>query len=135
MREAPSLTLINFLLEEKARLSIYDPVSMNKAKLILKEKKGIRYCLNEYQTAQNADAIVLVTEWKQFRYVNLKTILSNMKGNVFFDGRNQYKPTEMALKGFNYFGIGIPSTTTHTLTKLRSIGTKTVTRYADSTID
>ncbi|MCB1115833.1 MAG: UDP-glucose/GDP-mannose dehydrogenase family protein [Chlamydiia bacterium] len=108
LRDAPSLTLIDSLLKKGASLRLYDPVAIPFAKKLLKEKKNIRFCLNEYQAAQHADAIVLITEWKQFRFVNLKTILTKMRGNAFFDGRNQYHPKEMAAKGFHYFGIGIP---------------------------
>lgn len=107
MREAPSLTLIHSLLKKGAILRLYDPIAMDNAKKILNGKENIRFCANEYQAAQNADAIVLVTEWKQFRFVNLKTLLSKMRGNVFFDGRNQYHPNEMAAEGFRYIGVGV----------------------------
>jgi UDPglucose 6-dehydrogenase len=110
LREAPSLTLIESLLKKGATLRLYDPASMDKAKKLLKGEPKIHFCLNEYQAAQNADAIVLMTEWKQFRFVNLKTILTNMRGNAFFDGRNQYHPKEMAAKGFYYVGVGVPKT-------------------------
>lgn len=135
MREAPSLTLIHSLLRKGASLRLYDPIAMDNAKKMLKGKEGIRFCLSEYQAAQNADAIILVTEWKQFRFVNLNTILTKMRGNAFFDGRNQYKPQEMAAKGFHYFGVGVPPLATDLLHKLRSLGKKKAMRYADPRFD
>ncbi len=129
MREAPSLTLIDALLEKGARLRLYDPVAMENAKKII--KGNVRFCLSEYQAAQDADAIVLVTEWKQFRFVNLKTVLSKMKGSAFFDGRNQYHPQEMGVKGFHYVGVGVLPTREALLKKLL----KTQERYDAALID
>lgn len=107
MREAPSLTLINRLLNCNAHLRLFDPVAMENAKKIIPDNPNITWCTDEMHAAENADALVLVTEWKQFRFLDFNAILENMKGNAFFDGRNQYNPIEMHMKGFNYFGIGI----------------------------
>ncbi|MCP5506158.1 MAG: UDP-glucose/GDP-mannose dehydrogenase family protein [Chlamydiales bacterium] len=135
MREAPSLTLIESLLKKGASLRLYDPVAMDKAKQLLKGKEQIRFCVNEYQAAQNADAVVLMTEWKQFRFVNLKTVLTKMRGNAFFDGRNQYNAKEMAAKGFHYVGVGIPKTQATLIRELRSMGRKKALRYGASKCD
>jgi len=135
MRDAPALTLIHSLIEKGANLRLYDPIAMGNAKKILKDQEKVRFCMSEYQAAQDADAIVLVTEWKQFRFVNLKTILSKMRGNAFFDGRNQYHFKEMATKGFRYFGIGVPEAQAALLNELRSIGTKKANRYDTSRLD
>lgn len=129
MREAPSLTVIESLLKKGASLRLYDPVAMEKAKQFLKGKEQIRFCVNEYQAAQNADAVVLMTEWKQFRFVNLKTVLTKMRGTAFFDGRNQYNGKEMAAKGFHYVGVGVPKTQTALIRELRLIGKKKALRY------
>jgi UDPglucose 6-dehydrogenase len=135
MREAPSLTLIDFLLRKGASLRLYDPQAMDKAKQILKGKTNVRFCLNEYQATQNADAIVLMTEWKQFRFVNLKTVLTKMRGNAFFDGRNQYHAKEMAAKGFHYVGVGLPKTPTALIRELHSIGRKKALKFGASECD
>jgi UDPglucose 6-dehydrogenase len=108
MREAPSLTLIHHLLKEGAILRLFDPISMSKAKEQIQPHKNLIWCKDEFDAAKGAHAIALVTEWKQFRHVNFAPILKQMKGSVFFDGRNQYKPFEMQEKGFDYIGIGIP---------------------------
>lgn len=106
MREAASLILIEQLLEEGADLRLFDPASMSNAKAMLGEQPGITWCENELEVATGADALVLMTEWKQFRFLNFPEILGQMKGKAFFDGRNQYRPEEMATRGFDYFSIG-----------------------------
>ncbi|MGH2638128.1 MAG: UDP binding domain-containing protein, partial [Rhabdochlamydiaceae bacterium] len=105
---APALKLIEELLAQGARLRLYDPVSMEKAQEKLNHPQ-ITWCQNEYHAAENSDAIALLTEWKQFRFVNFETILENMQGQAFFDGRNQYRKEEMKSKGFHYFCIGVPN--------------------------
>ncbi|MEM8727859.1 MAG: UDP-glucose/GDP-mannose dehydrogenase family protein [Chlamydiota bacterium] len=129
MREAPSLTLIHSLLKQGGNLRLYDPIAMDNGKKELQGKKQIHFCLNEYQAALNADAIVLMTEWKQFRFVNLKTVLTKMRGRAFFDGRNQYHPKEMALKGFHYVGVGLPKTSADLLRELRHSHRKKELKY------
>lgn len=108
MREAPSLILIQQLLEQEANLRLYDPIAKKNAQKILNTPSQIHWAEDELDAAKGADAIALVTEWKQFRLVDFKPILAHMKGVAFFDGRNQYKPHDMKQKGFDYIGIGIP---------------------------
>jgi len=107
MREAPSLVLIRQLLERGAYVRLYDPVAMPRSKEILKKSPQITWCRDEFEAAKDADAIALVTEWKQFRFVDFEKVLP--KQRLFFDGRNQYVPQEMAAKGYAYFSIGQPS--------------------------
>lgn len=106
LREAPAIKLIEELLAQGARLRLFDPVAMPKAQKLLSHPQ-ITWCHDEYQAAEGSDGIALVTEWKQFRFVNLDTISKSMQGKAFFDGRNQYKKDEMKAKGFHYFGIGV----------------------------
>lgn len=107
MREAASLKLISQLLNAGANLRVYDPVAMENAKKIVGDSKRITWCDDELQTADGAHAIALVTEWKQFRFLDFATLLPQMQGRGFFDGRNQYNPLDMAKKGFDYFCIGL----------------------------
>lgn len=109
MREASSLVLIEDLLHHGASLRLFDPIAMDKAKMIISDPLSIKWCHNELQAAQGAHAIVLMTEWKQFRLMDFNAILSEMLGNVFFDGRNQYQPEEVARYGFDYISIGRPA--------------------------
>ncbi|MEI8300059.1 MAG: UDP-glucose/GDP-mannose dehydrogenase family protein [Chlamydiota bacterium] len=108
IREAPALELIEQLLALGANLRLFDPVAMENAKLSLPKEGELSWCSSEYEASIGADAIALLTEWPQFRSTDLTQILSSMKGNAMFDGRNQYHPGEMREKGFHYFGIGMP---------------------------
>jgi UDPglucose 6-dehydrogenase len=81
---------------------------MNNAKKMIGSHPNITWCENEFEAAQDADAIALLTEWKQFRFVDFSPIKQKMKGIAFFDGRNQYKPLDMKQKGFDYISIGVP---------------------------
>jgi UDPglucose 6-dehydrogenase len=107
MREAPSLILIEQLLDAGAKVRLYDPVAMDNAKKIIPHSLSITWCSDELDAASGADALALITEWKQFRFLDFAAILSQMNGKAFFDGRNQYNPQEMAKKGFDYIGIGM----------------------------
>lgn len=105
VREAPALELIHFLLEQKAEIVVFDPIAMPHAKLQLKTK--VRYATSEYDAVKGVDAIALMTEWKQFRFVDFTEIAALVRAKVFFDGRNQYAEKKMASLGFLYFGIGV----------------------------
>lgn len=106
MRKATSLVLIKQLYDAGAYVRLYDPVAMDKARKLFPDDPTITWCHDELDCAKGADALALVTEWKQFRFLNFDKILSNMSGRAFFDGRNQYQPLEMARKGFDYISIG-----------------------------
>jgi UDPglucose 6-dehydrogenase len=104
MREAPSLVIIDELLRVGASVRVYDPISMDEAKLRLANK--VVYCKDMYETAIDADAIVLLTEWKQFRIVSWNVVKKLMKGSIFVDGRNIYDRSELENLGFAYTCIG-----------------------------
>ncbi len=106
MREASSLTLIRHLLDQEASVRLYDPVAMPRAHSILGDHPSITWCSSELEAATEVDALVLMTEWKQFRFLDFASIRKEMKGHAFFDGRNQYSPEEMVKHGFDYFSIG-----------------------------
>lgn len=105
MREAPSLVLIESLLAAGAKVQAYDPVAMKEAKHILGYK--ILYTEDAISAVKDADALLLVTEWNEFRLPNWKLIKENMKQHVLFDGRNVYSAKDIAEKGFTYYCIGI----------------------------
>jgi len=105
MREAPSLVIIQKLLEQGAKVKAYDPVAINEAKHTLGD--SIEYGKDEYETLIDADALLLVTEWPEFRAPNFTVVSKLMKGKVLFDGRNIYDAAEMRDKGFTYYGIGL----------------------------
>lgn len=108
MREAPSIVIINALIELGATIRAFDPVAMKEAKRIFGNKAGLTLCDNEYQTLEGADAMLLITEWHQFRYPDFQRMKDAMKQAVIFDGRNQYNPSAVRNLGFKYYAIGRP---------------------------
>ncbi len=103
IREAPSLNIIRKLIQEKARIKAYDPVSMKNANSILPE---ITYCKDPYEAVKDANALVIVTEWNQFRNLELDRLKRLLKEPYFFDLRNIYEPQRLKEKGFKYFCVG-----------------------------
>ncbi len=106
MREAPSIDIINGLLEHGAKVKAYDPVAIENAKKIFGEK--IEYTQDQYEALIDSDGLLLVTEWNEFRFINYKVASRLMRNKVIFDGRNIYEPREVREKGFVYYGIGRP---------------------------
>jgi len=104
MREAPSITIIKELLKHGAVIHAYDPVAMQEAKKHFGH--SIKYGKSDYGVLKDADALVVITEWHEFRRPDLDRMKKLMKGHVIFDGRNIYDPYEMRAKGFKYFGVG-----------------------------
>lgn len=104
MREAPALVVIEKLLAEGCKVQAFDPIAISECKRRIGET--ITYCGDMYEATRNADALLVVTEWKEFRMPNWETIRKNLKQPVIFDGRNIYDPIELKNNGFEYFCIG-----------------------------
>lgn len=104
MREAPSLVIIEKLLAAGATVVAYDPVAMEEAQRILGDKIG--YAKDEYDALLDADGLILVTEWSEFRLPNFRVVAKLLKNKLIFDGRNIYDPEEMSELGFVYYAIG-----------------------------
>lgn len=104
MREAPSITIINELLKRGVKVQAHDPVALNEAKRIFGNK--IKYFTNNYDALKNADALVIVTEWNEFRRPDFEKMKKLMKHSAIFDGRNIYEPEAMIETGFAYYPIG-----------------------------
>ncbi|MGE5498044.1 MAG: UDP-glucose dehydrogenase family protein [Syntrophothermus sp.] len=104
MREAPAVVIINKLLELGAKVSAYDPAAMESAKFYL--KNTIEYCNDEFAALTNADALLVLTEWNEFRNPDFSQIKSKLKQAVIFDGRNIFAPEKMKDDGFVYYSIG-----------------------------
>lgn len=107
MREAPSITLIDGLLAAGATIQAFDPIAMNTARRLYGEQ--IQYASSAYEALDSADAVVLVTEWNEFRRPDFDRMKELMKHPVVFDGRNQYDYDRMTQRGFIYHRIGRPS--------------------------
>jgi len=107
MREAPSIYVIKELLKRGAKIKAYDPKAINEAKEhYLKGFQNIQYFDSKYEVLKNSEALVLLTEWKEFRSPNFELIKAKLNSPVIFDGRNQYNSLNLETKGFQYFQIG-----------------------------
>lgn len=105
MRKAPALTAIGQLLEAGAEVAAYDPVATEECRRLLKDRP-VRYARNMYDAADGADAILLVTEWKEFRMPDWPRLRATMRGDGIVDGRNIFDKQEALAAGFRYRGIG-----------------------------
>ena len=103
IRKSPSIDIIKLLLKEGARIRCFDPLAMDNTKKILPD---LTYCQDEYETAQGSDALVIATEWNQFRNLDLLKIKKLLKSPILLDLRNLYEPAQVKELGFIYEGVG-----------------------------
>jgi UDPglucose 6-dehydrogenase len=108
MREAPSLEVVPALLKAGAKVRAFDPEGMEQASPLL---TGVDWCQNAYEAMTGADAVAILTEWNEFRGLDLARVKSVMKAPVMVDLRNVYSPADMAAAGFRYISVGRPQTT------------------------
>ena len=103
MRDAPSIEIIHLMQHEGAEIRAYDPVATDNASRVLKD---VTYCDNPYAVAEGADALILITEWNEFKQLDMKRVAASMRQPVLFDGRNIYDPEKMRALGFTYRAVG-----------------------------
>lgn len=103
IREAVSIEVMSILLEKGCRVKVYDPAAIENAKKVI---KGVKYVRNAYETAENTECLVILTEWNEFKELDLKKVKSLMKIPNIVDGRNIYEPEFLKKIGFNYIGVG-----------------------------
>ncbi len=103
IRFAPSIDVINALMAEGVKIKVFDPQAMNKAKKIF---KGVTFCKNPYEAARGSDCLAIVTEWNEFKELDLLKIKKLMNQPVIMDGRNIYDPAYVKKLGFRYMGVG-----------------------------
>lgn len=106
IREAPSIDIVRELDEAKANLKLYDPKAIENFKHIFPEKQNIKYFDDKYEALKNADALLIITEWDEFKGADLDKVKENMRLPIVMDGRNIYQPKDMKKKGFEYYSIG-----------------------------
>ena len=106
MREAPSITIINELLDAGATVNVYDPKALDVAKEYYFKNLDINYFTDKYSATEGADVLVIVTEWKEFRSPNFNKIKENLSKDMIFDGRNQFKNSFMEKIGIKYYAVG-----------------------------
>jgi UDPglucose 6-dehydrogenase len=107
MREASSITLIKELVSRGAKVVAYDPKAVHEAKEHYLKDVAVEYADNKYDAVNDADAMILVTEWKEFRSPDFYELSSRMKQKIIFDGRNQYSAEKLKELGFEYYQIGV----------------------------
>lgn len=108
MRMAPAITIVNELTKRGAKIKAYDPKAVKEAKTCyLKGNDAVEYCESKYSTLINSDAMILVTEWKEFRAPDFYEIKERLKCPIIFDGRNQYNASRLSEMGFEYYQIGV----------------------------
>lgn len=106
MRAAPSATLLEALWPTGAKVQAYDPVAMNEAVRLYGEQPGFNLCSDQYEGLNGADALVICTEWQQFRAPDFSEMARRMRGKVIVDGRNLYQPSKMQADGWVYLSVG-----------------------------
>jgi len=104
MRFAPSITVIEALVKEGAHVVAYDPVAMENAKKVLPQE--VVYVQSAYDAVTDADAVAVITEWNEFRQLDMVKLAKGLKERVLFDGRNIYDPQTMKDLGYTYYGVG-----------------------------
>ncbi len=105
MRESPAIDIINMLRDKGAYIQAYDPVAMHVAREWI---DGVEYCLDAYEVAKDADALLLITAWNEFKQLDMAKVRDLMRSPVLVDGRNVYDPKEVRELGFTYAGVGRP---------------------------
>jgi UDPglucose 6-dehydrogenase len=110
MREAPSRTLMEALWQSGAIVQAYDPVAMGEAERIYGKHVGLTLCSDKYAALQGADALVICTEWQQFRVPDFAEMATRMRSKVIVDGRNLYQPHKLLAEGWTYFCVGRTTT-------------------------
>jgi UDPglucose 6-dehydrogenase len=103
MRFAPSIYIINELKKEGAKIKAYDPEAMEKAKAMLND---VEFCKDPYEAAKDSDVLLILTEWNEFKELDIKKIKSLLKNPLIIDGRNIYNSEELKKEGFTYLSIG-----------------------------
>lgn len=114
MREAPSRTLMEALWQSGAIVQAYDPVAMEEAESIYVKHAGLTLCGDKYAALQDADALVICTEWQQFRVPDFAEMATRMRSKVIVDGRNLYQPHQLQAEGWTYFCVGRTTTSSAT---------------------
>ncbi|MGA3071689.1 MAG: nucleotide sugar dehydrogenase, partial [Terracidiphilus sp.] len=109
IRESPAIEIIRRLLEAGATVTAYDPAAMERAKAVLPPSGKLRYAAGVYEAAKDADAVLILTDWKEFAQIDLVRLNDAVRFPIVIDGRNLYKPQDMLDHGFTYVSVGRPA--------------------------
>ncbi len=124
IRESPAIGMIQKLLHAGAIVTAYDPAAMERAKEVLPPAENMSYASDLYEAAKDADAVLILTDWKEFAAMDLARLNRAMRFPIVIDGRNLYKPQEMQSHGFTYVSVGRPTAYQAQEGKPRSAGNK-----------
>jgi UDPglucose 6-dehydrogenase len=113
IRESPALAVVEMLLREGCDLRVFDPAAMERARPLLPQR-GVTYCESAYDAATRADALLILTDWKEFAALELERLRALMAYPIVVDGRNLYDPAAMSAAGFIYYSIGRTALTSPT---------------------
>jgi UDPglucose 6-dehydrogenase len=109
IRESPAIELVQMLLEEGCSINVFDPAAMARAELVLPPSSNLRYMSDAYAVADNAEALLILTDWDEFSHLDLQRLNGLMRYPIVVDGRNLYEPDVMSRNGFTYFSVGRPA--------------------------
>ena len=109
IRDSPAIEIIRKLIDAGASITAYDPAAIEKAKGVLPESESMRYASSAYQAAEGADAVLILTDWKEFGKLDLAKLNQALRFPIVIDGRNMYKPDHMHEQGFTYVSVGRPA--------------------------
>jgi len=109
IRESPAIEIVRRLLEAGATVAAYDPAAMERAKAVLPPSAKLRYAAGLYEAAKDADAVLILTDWKEFAQIDLARLNDAVRFPIVIDGRNLYKPQDMLDHGFTYVSVGRPA--------------------------
>ena len=109
VRESPAIDVIRKLLEAGTVVTVYDPAAMERAKSVLPPSENLHYANSAYEAAQDADAVLILTDWKEFAHLDLVRLNQAVRFPIVIDGRNLYKPQQMLDHGFTYVSVGRPA--------------------------
>jgi len=108
IRESPAIEVIRYLVDAGASVSAYDPAAMDRAREVLPASNKLHYASNAYDAARDADAVLILTDWKEFADLDLDRLIKEVRFPIVIDGRNLYKPKTMLENGFTYVSVGRP---------------------------
>jgi UDPglucose 6-dehydrogenase len=109
IRESPAIDVVRRLLKAGAMVTAYDPAAMERAKEVLPPSENLRYASDLYAAAQDADAVLILTDWKEFAAIDMVRLNQTVRFPILIDGRNLYKPQELQAHGFTYVSVGRPA--------------------------
>jgi UDPglucose 6-dehydrogenase len=122
VRESPAIDIVRKLLKAGAKVSAYDPAAMERAKELLPPSENLEYASNLYEAAKDADAVLILTDWKEFSGIDLARLRETVRFPIVIDGRNLYKPQQMLQHGLNYVSVGRPAKRQAKKGRMRSPG-------------